>query len=458
MSLYRRLFLAGPLGLLSAAALRAPGRILANENTSDAIAAAGAGVQPVPAEDSALALINAYRAAAGVASAQLHPALGHLHRLAVTLTCLTSLLAFGAVQPLPASAASDEVAQVVALTNAERQKAGLQPLRPNDQLGAAAQGYAVVLATGECWAHTCGPEPDFAKRAAIAGYMGWSGLAENIAAGQRTPEAVVRSWMNSEGHRKNILNPSFSEIGVGVASGGRMGIYWAQEFGARRDAPADRLQVQMPQGQVSQPVRPRTTPAPAPSTAGRQPAPAPAAPAPAAAPVASVSTAPEGVAEIPPAAALETAPVSAEAALAASLGMSTLELQSLNLINLDRMSRGVAPLTWDPQLAEVARGHAREMMETGSVGHSGADGSTPLERMRRGGVRVTWGGENVWTFRGRVPHEGPNTMHAAMMDEPHEPGLWNHIANILLPTYKRVGIGIVVSERGVQYLVENFAD
>ena len=49
-------------------------------------------------------------------------------------------------------------------------------------------------------------------------------------------------------------------------------------------------------------------------------------------------------------------------------------------------------------------------------------------------------------------------MHGAMMDEPHEPGLWNHIANILLPTYRRVGIGIVVAPNGVQYLAENFAD
>ena len=153
----------------------------------------------------------------------------------------------------------------------------------------------------------------------------------------------------------------------------------------------------------------------------------------------------------------ETAPMD-DASLAASLGISVLELQTLNLINLDRLARGIHPLTWDPQLAEVARAHARDMMEHKKVSHNGSDGSTPLERMRRAGVRVTWGGENIWTYWGKVPHEGPPTMHAAMMDEPHEPGLWNHIANILLPTYRRVGIGIVVAPNGVQYLAENFAD
>lgn len=165
---------------------------------------------------------------------------------------------------------------------------------------------------------------------------------------------------------------------------------------------------------------------------------------------------PSVVAEPAPAPALD--PVAAEAALAASLGMNVLELQTLNLINLDRLARGIAPLTWDPELADVARAHATEMMQTKRISHTGADGSTPLERMRRGNVRVTWGGENIWSYRGKVAHHGPPTMHAAMMDEPHEPGLWNHIANILLPTYRRVGIGVVVSPTGVQYLVENFAD
>src|SRR5688500_16936545 len=63
-------------------------------------------------------------------------------------------------------------------------------------------------------------------------------MAKNIAAGQRTPEAVVQAWMESPGHRANILNSRYTEIGVGLATGGRMGMYWAQSFGARRTVTA----------------------------------------------------------------------------------------------------------------------------------------------------------------------------------------------------------------------------
>jgi uncharacterized protein YkwD len=147
-----------------------------------------------------------------------------------------------------------------------------------------------------------------------------------------------------------------------------------------------------------------------------------------------------------------------QAPAAAPVDAVQLEQMVLELINDARTSRGLAPLELDPLMTEVARVHAQDMMESGKVSHVGSDGSLPLDRLRRGGVRFNWGGENIWTYWGRQPEKGPETMHGAMMDEPHEPGLWNHIANILMPHYKRVGIGIVVNARGVQYLSEEFAD
>lgn len=134
----------------------------------------------------------------------------------------------------PPAAADDLTARVVEVTNMERQRVGLAPLVYNPQLAAAAQTYAQVLASGSCWAHTCGPVPDFTQRTMLAGYTGWSVLGENIAGGQRAPEAVVAGWMASPAHRANILNSNFREIGVGVAYGGRYQIYWTEEFGARR--------------------------------------------------------------------------------------------------------------------------------------------------------------------------------------------------------------------------------
>jgi uncharacterized YkwD family protein len=58
----------------------------------------------------------------------------------------------------------------------------------------------------------------------------YSTAGENIAAGQATPKEVVNAWMNSEGHRKNILSSQFTEIGVGYAKGGSYGHYWTQMF------------------------------------------------------------------------------------------------------------------------------------------------------------------------------------------------------------------------------------
>jgi uncharacterized protein YkwD len=129
------------------------------------------------------------------------------------------------------------IARVLELTNAERQKAGLGPLTVSAQLTDAAQNYSQVMATSDCFEHTCGPVPNFADRDGQAGYTGWTAIGENIAGGYPTPDAVVAGWMASPEHRSNILSPNFTEIGVGVVTGdGKFGTYWTQEFGARRSA------------------------------------------------------------------------------------------------------------------------------------------------------------------------------------------------------------------------------
>jgi uncharacterized protein YkwD len=138
--------------------------------------------------------------------------------------------------------------------------------------------------------------------------------------------------------------------------------------------------------------------------------------------------------------------------------MSALEIQILALVNGARSARDIAPLVWDATMSEVAREHAAEMMRRGVVSHTGADGSSPVVRLRRAGVKFQFGSENIWTYWGGVPAQGPSTMHAAMMAEPWAPGLWNHIGNLLYTGYRRIGVGIVVASSGVQYLSETFAD
>lgn len=100
--------------------------------------------------------------------------------------------------------------QVVGLVNRERLARGLRPLKPDPVLMAAAQNWSSVQAS---------------KRRMYHSRMGYG---ENVAYGQTTPQHVHTTWMNSPGHRRNILNPSYSSIGVGVAYNGTP--YWTQTF------------------------------------------------------------------------------------------------------------------------------------------------------------------------------------------------------------------------------------
>jgi uncharacterized protein YkwD len=117
--------------------------------------------------------------------------------------------------------------------NQERAKQGLPPLAWHSALAAAAGSYAQTMASTNCFSHTCPPVTDMVQRDVNAGYFPWRSLGENIAAGQQTPEEVMQAWMNSPGHRANILNASYKDIGIGRATGGSYGIYWVQEFGAQ---------------------------------------------------------------------------------------------------------------------------------------------------------------------------------------------------------------------------------
>ncbi|MFE5483484.1 sigma-70 family RNA polymerase sigma factor [Streptomyces sp. NPDC056527] len=126
---------------------------------------------------------------------------------------------------------SDSTAgEVVGLVNSERAKAGCGPLTENSLLNEAAQGHSVDMAARNFFDHT-NPDGDGpGERVTATGYR-WSTYGENIAMGQSTPAQVMESWMNSPGHRANILNCSFKEIGIGIHSDG--GPYWTQVFGAR---------------------------------------------------------------------------------------------------------------------------------------------------------------------------------------------------------------------------------
>jgi uncharacterized protein YkwD len=99
----------------------------------------------------------------------------------------------------------------------------------DDRLTVAARGHSTDMANRGYFSHTTPEGVTFDQRITNAGYH-WSGAAENIAKGQDTPAAVMDSWMNSAGHRANILNCGYKHIGVGLARDAYQVKVWTQDF------------------------------------------------------------------------------------------------------------------------------------------------------------------------------------------------------------------------------------
>jgi uncharacterized protein YkwD len=133
-----------------------------------------------------------------------------------------------ATAPPPSGNAAAE-AEVVALVNAERVKAKCSAVTVDSRLVVAARGHSADMASRNFFSHTTPEGVDFATRITKAGYR-WSGAGENIAKGQRTPAEVMTSWMNSAGHKANILNCGFKNLGVGVAADASGALVWTQDF------------------------------------------------------------------------------------------------------------------------------------------------------------------------------------------------------------------------------------
>lgn len=127
-------------------------------------------------------------------------------------------------------------ARIFELVNEARAAEGLGPVSENKILEAQAEQYACEMIVWEFFAHE-NPVTGttLGDRAREFGYN-FAIIGENLAAGQRTAEQAMQDWLDSPGHRANILEPDFTELGVGIRLGGPYGIYWVQEFGHPRAA------------------------------------------------------------------------------------------------------------------------------------------------------------------------------------------------------------------------------
>ena len=134
------------------------------------------------------------------------------------------------------------VRATLCVLNAQRARHDLRPLRLNRELSAAAQGHSRAMARRHFFSHTSLSGASFVDRIRTTGYLSgvrsWS-VGENIAYGsgsRSTPRSIGRAWMNSAGHRANILSSSFRAIGIGIAlgtPGGGGGATYTTDFGRR---------------------------------------------------------------------------------------------------------------------------------------------------------------------------------------------------------------------------------
>lgn len=127
------------------------------------------------------------------------------------------------------SEVSQQAREVLKLVNAERQKQGLKALTLNADICNIAYTKAKDMAVNNYFSHT---SPTYGTPFEMLQKYGvtYRSAGENIAAGQKTADDVMTSWLNSSGHRANILNSSYTELGVGYYAGGSYGTEWVQLF------------------------------------------------------------------------------------------------------------------------------------------------------------------------------------------------------------------------------------
>lgn len=129
----------------------------------------------------------------------------------------------------PSTAEMTQAEAVLKLVNQERQKAGVEPLTLSAKLTDIANTKAQDMIDKNYFSHqspTYGSPFDMLKKFGVS----FSYAGENIAAGQKSAEEVMESWMNSSGHKANILNKNYTQLGVGFKRGGQYGTEWVQLF------------------------------------------------------------------------------------------------------------------------------------------------------------------------------------------------------------------------------------
>lgn len=321
--------------------------------------------------------------------------------------------------------AGDFVQRVVDLTNQERARHGLPALALDGALCRSALAHSRDMASHNYFSHTGSDGSTVGDRIRAAGYSPLWAYGENIAAGQPSPEEVVNAWMNSEGHRANILSPHYEHIGVGyVRQDGTTYLhYWTQHFASH--------------GQLEPPPTPipptPVPPTPVPPTSV-PPTPVPPTPVPPT-PVPPTPIPPTPVPPTPtpvPTANSTPSPYTPGSSLIRSW-------QVMRLVNEERERAGLPALSLHPSLFLASQQHSMDMARRNFFSHTGSDGSSFAERVAEAGLgSPTALAENIG-----AGHLTAEQVVAAWMAHP---GLR---ANILNPSLSFIGVGYAYSQGSI---------
>lgn len=357
--------------------------------------------------------------------------------LTLTLVALFSVAGLPAAQArsetAPAAApvadppqATDFIQRVVELTNQERAKAGLPPLALDAALNSSALAHSQDMASHNFFSHTGSNGSTVDQRIRAAGYSPLWAWGENIAAGQPSPEEAVNAWMNSPGHRANILSPHYQHIGVAYvhAPGTTYVHYWTQDFASH--------------GQVqAQPTSPPPTPKPAtqvPQPTRVPPTPTRVRPTPTRVPPTPVPPTPTPV----PPTATPTPTATPAPALPAPVALPLArQWHVVQLVNRERGARGLTPLAPDLALTLAAQEHSLDMAQHRIFSHDSSDGTPFAERATGLGYVA-----NLTLFENIAG--GQPTAAAAVAAWMENAALR---ANILRPDLSSVGVGYACDPR-----------
>lgn len=161
----------------------------------------------------------------------------------ITIAALVGLLFLVIGQTKQVAAQGGSAAEILQLVNQVRAEYGLPPVSFNSQLATAAQGHANFIASEGIYSHYGVNGSTWQDRAQAAGYPGWAG--ENLVGGTNlTPQQGVTWWRNSAIHFTNMLNPRWTEAGVGFAVGNGQNFY-VMVFGTQNEGPPPRAQQQV---------------------------------------------------------------------------------------------------------------------------------------------------------------------------------------------------------------------